>query len=59
MVEAVIVLSSVTVGMILAYCFLQETANQLDDTNEKLMEENRALRNKINLMQEVDGKWRG
>ena len=59
MLEAVIVLSVVSVAMILAYSFLQETVNRLDDTNERLMEENRALRAKIKLMQDMDGKWRG
>ena len=58
MVDAVIVLSVVSVAMILAYCFLQETVKRLDATNEDLMEENRALRNRIKLMQEVDGKWK-
>ena len=58
MLEAVIVLSVVSVAMILAYSFLQETVNRLDDTNERLMEENRALRAKIKLMQDMDGKWR-
>lgn len=58
MLEAVIVLSVVSAAMILAYSFLQETVNCLDDTNERLLEENRALRAKIKLMQEVDGKWR-
>lgn len=58
MLEAVIVLSVVSVAMILAYSFLQETVNRLDDTNERLMEENRALRAKVKLMQDMDGKWR-
>lgn len=58
MVEAVIVLTAVSVALILAYCFLQEAVNRLDDTNERLMEENRALRAKIKLMQEVNGKWK-
>ena len=58
MLEAVIVLPVVSVAMILAYSFLQETVNRLDDTNERLMEENRALRAKIKLMQDMDGKWR-
>ena len=51
MLEAVIVLSVVSVAMILAYSFLQETVNSLDDTNERLMEENRALRAKVKLME--------
>ncbi|MBQ2485478.1 MAG: hypothetical protein II518_00255 [Candidatus Methanomethylophilus sp.] len=58
MLEAVIVLSVVSVAMILAYSFLQETVNRLDDTNERLMEENRTLRAKVKLMQDMDGKWR-
>lgn len=58
MLEAVIVLSVVSVAMILAYSFLQETVNRLDDTNERLLEENRALRAKVKLMQDMDGKWR-
>lgn len=58
MLAAIIAATVVTVAMILICCFQQEKIVSLNATNDYLSEENRSLKNRIKLMQEVDDKWR-